>query len=280
MEAPRGALAHWIVIKDKKIDNYQAVVPSTWNAGPRDRRRPARPLRGRADGPPHAARSRSSRWRSSARSTASIPASPAPFMSSIRTAKNSLQIKCLEGVMAMTLQTKSMSTRPPPTPSWHDRRASGQLSGSLRALRPVRRRLPFLRGVRRSQAHAGLQAVPDGQGPPPAEMAAGLVRLPEGHRSRPAGVGRAAVRHLHHVRALHHGLPDGHRHRLDRRQRAPGLRRGRPRPGGPVGGGRKLARPRQPARRDAGQVCATASNGWRTTTRCRSRSTRKRPTSC
>ena len=36
MEAPRGALAHWIVIKDAKIDNYQAVVPSTWNAGPRD----------------------------------------------------------------------------------------------------------------------------------------------------------------------------------------------------------------------------------------------------
>lgn len=36
MEAPRGALAHWIVIKNRKIDNYQAVVPSTWNAGPRD----------------------------------------------------------------------------------------------------------------------------------------------------------------------------------------------------------------------------------------------------
>jgi hydrogenase large subunit len=36
MEAPRGALAHYIVIKDQKIDNYQAVVPSTWNAGPRD----------------------------------------------------------------------------------------------------------------------------------------------------------------------------------------------------------------------------------------------------
>ncbi|MDA8329162.1 MAG: nickel-dependent hydrogenase large subunit [Betaproteobacteria bacterium] len=35
-EAPRGALAHWIIIKDGKIDNYQAVVPSTWNAGPRD----------------------------------------------------------------------------------------------------------------------------------------------------------------------------------------------------------------------------------------------------
>jgi len=35
-EAPRGALSHWIVIKDQKIDNYQAIVPSTWNAGPRD----------------------------------------------------------------------------------------------------------------------------------------------------------------------------------------------------------------------------------------------------
>lgn len=35
-EAPRGALAHWIVIKNKKIENYQLVVPSTWNASPRD----------------------------------------------------------------------------------------------------------------------------------------------------------------------------------------------------------------------------------------------------
>ncbi len=35
-EAPRGALAHWIRIKDKKIENYQLVVPSTWNASPRD----------------------------------------------------------------------------------------------------------------------------------------------------------------------------------------------------------------------------------------------------
>jgi len=35
-EAPRGALSHWIVIRDGKIKNYQCVVPSTWNAGPRD----------------------------------------------------------------------------------------------------------------------------------------------------------------------------------------------------------------------------------------------------
>jgi len=34
-EAPRGALGHWIKIKDKQILNYQAVVPSTWNASPR-----------------------------------------------------------------------------------------------------------------------------------------------------------------------------------------------------------------------------------------------------
>jgi hydrogenase large subunit len=35
-EAPRGALAHWSVIKDTKIANYQLVVPTTWNASPRD----------------------------------------------------------------------------------------------------------------------------------------------------------------------------------------------------------------------------------------------------
>ncbi|HVP68741.1 MAG TPA: nickel-dependent hydrogenase large subunit [Anaeromyxobacteraceae bacterium] len=35
-EAPRGVLSHWVVIEDGKIKNYQAVVPSTWNAGPRD----------------------------------------------------------------------------------------------------------------------------------------------------------------------------------------------------------------------------------------------------
>ena len=34
-EAPRGALGHWIKIKDHKIANYQAVVPSTWMASPR-----------------------------------------------------------------------------------------------------------------------------------------------------------------------------------------------------------------------------------------------------
>jgi Nickel-dependent hydrogenase len=35
-EAPRGALCHWIQIKDQKIANYQIVVPSTWNASPKD----------------------------------------------------------------------------------------------------------------------------------------------------------------------------------------------------------------------------------------------------
>lgn len=35
-EAPRGSLGHWVKIKDGKVTNYQAVVPSTWNAGPRD----------------------------------------------------------------------------------------------------------------------------------------------------------------------------------------------------------------------------------------------------
>jgi hydrogenase large subunit len=35
-EAPRGSLADWIKIKDGKIENYQVVVPTTWNASPRD----------------------------------------------------------------------------------------------------------------------------------------------------------------------------------------------------------------------------------------------------
>jgi hydrogenase large subunit len=35
-EAPRGALAHWVRIKDQKIANYQCVVPTTWNGSPRD----------------------------------------------------------------------------------------------------------------------------------------------------------------------------------------------------------------------------------------------------
>ena len=35
-EAPRGALGHWIRIEDRRIANYQCVVPTTWNGGPRD----------------------------------------------------------------------------------------------------------------------------------------------------------------------------------------------------------------------------------------------------
>jgi Ni,Fe-hydrogenase I large subunit len=35
-EAPRGALGHWVNIRNGAIANYQCVVPSTWNAGPRD----------------------------------------------------------------------------------------------------------------------------------------------------------------------------------------------------------------------------------------------------
>jgi len=37
-EAPRGTLSHWIVIRNGKIKNYQAVVPSTWNMSPRDKK--------------------------------------------------------------------------------------------------------------------------------------------------------------------------------------------------------------------------------------------------
>lgn len=36
VDGARGALGHWIEVKDKKIANYQCVVPSTWNLSPRD----------------------------------------------------------------------------------------------------------------------------------------------------------------------------------------------------------------------------------------------------
>jgi quinone-reactive Ni/Fe-hydrogenase large subunit len=35
-EAPRGSLGHWVRIENGKVANYQAIVPSTWNAAPRD----------------------------------------------------------------------------------------------------------------------------------------------------------------------------------------------------------------------------------------------------
>jgi hydrogenase large subunit len=35
-EAPRGALGHWLKIDNTRIDSYQCIVPTTWNAGPRD----------------------------------------------------------------------------------------------------------------------------------------------------------------------------------------------------------------------------------------------------
>ena len=35
VNAPRGGLSHWIRIEDGKIGNFQLVVPSTWNLGPR-----------------------------------------------------------------------------------------------------------------------------------------------------------------------------------------------------------------------------------------------------
>jgi len=36
VNAPRGGLSHWIVIENGVIDNFQLVVPTTWNCGPRD----------------------------------------------------------------------------------------------------------------------------------------------------------------------------------------------------------------------------------------------------
>ncbi|MGE4318594.1 MAG: nickel-dependent hydrogenase large subunit [Deferribacterales bacterium] len=51
-EAPRGTLSHWMVIDDGKLKNYQAVVPSTWNAGPRDEKGVAGPYEASIKGNP------------------------------------------------------------------------------------------------------------------------------------------------------------------------------------------------------------------------------------
>jgi hydrogenase large subunit len=35
-EAPRGAVGHWMSVKDKKIERYQVITPTAWNASPKD----------------------------------------------------------------------------------------------------------------------------------------------------------------------------------------------------------------------------------------------------
>jgi hydrogenase large subunit len=51
-EAPRGALGHWVHIRDGKIAKYQCVVPSTWNAGPRDAQGQPGPYEASLEGTP------------------------------------------------------------------------------------------------------------------------------------------------------------------------------------------------------------------------------------
>ena len=79
-EAPRGVLSHWVVIKDGKIKNYQCVVPTTWNAAPRNEKDVPGAVRGlpaRQSG----GRSRKARWKCCAPCIPSTPAWPAPCMS-------------------------------------------------------------------------------------------------------------------------------------------------------------------------------------------------------
>ena len=49
-EAARGALAHWIEIKDGVIKNYQMVTPTTWNVGPTDAKENAGPIEAALEG--------------------------------------------------------------------------------------------------------------------------------------------------------------------------------------------------------------------------------------
>jgi len=53
-EAPRGALSHWVVVRNGVVDNYQAVVPTTWNASPKDGREQRGPYEASLVGQPMA----------------------------------------------------------------------------------------------------------------------------------------------------------------------------------------------------------------------------------
>jgi Ni,Fe-hydrogenase I large subunit len=51
-EAPRGALGHWLTIRDRKIASYQCVVPTSWNCSPRDDRGRPGPVEQALEGTP------------------------------------------------------------------------------------------------------------------------------------------------------------------------------------------------------------------------------------
>lgn len=80
-------LAHWIVIGNEKIANYQCVVPSDWNAGPRDPDASPAPTRRRSPATPSTIPS--SRSKCCAPSTASTRASPARCISPAKKARGS-----------------------------------------------------------------------------------------------------------------------------------------------------------------------------------------------
>jgi hydrogenase large subunit len=52
VDGPRGALGHWIRIEDRTIANYQMVVPTTWNGGPRDANDQPGPIEQALEGAP------------------------------------------------------------------------------------------------------------------------------------------------------------------------------------------------------------------------------------
>jgi [NiFe] hydrogenase large subunit len=78
-DVPRGSLGHWIVIEGGKIKNYQYVVPSTWNLGPRDAKGVLGPVEEALIGTP-IADPKKRPWKSCGPCTPSTPVSPARSM--------------------------------------------------------------------------------------------------------------------------------------------------------------------------------------------------------
>ena len=92
-EAPRGSLGHWVHINNGAIANYQCVVPSTWNAGPRDARAIPALTKRRLSAP--RSPSRISRSKSCARCILSIRAWPAASMWLMRTKRELARVRVM-----------------------------------------------------------------------------------------------------------------------------------------------------------------------------------------
>lgn len=140
LNAPRGGLSHWLRIEDGKIGNFQLVVPTTWNLGPRDGKdvpaQPKKPLWARRLPIP------SARWKYCAPSTPLTPALPAPCMSLTVKPTKCTSSRCCKAYRS----AQYMNALPPPRRIQARRRSLKQAEKRISGALPL-----FLSGPRIGQ---------------------------------------------------------------------------------------------------------------------------------